>query len=210
MNIYERTLRSFCGCAGRFRVMRALFEPPAREFHVRGLAAFAGTDPSNTSKLLARLVDTGLCERIEAKPYPKFRANPGNPLFGELTALFARGSAARKFPGAIQAPADDQDSFPRATLDPVMAKTFARKYLWWASPEEAVRDHRRLVAQVMNLGTFEDVRYLEDRLGEDCLADIVRTASPGCFHEKSWNYWHHRLGIARDGAVPPLPQRTFS
>ena len=210
MDIYERTLRNVCGGAGRFRVMRALFEPPAGEYHVRGLAASAGTDPSNTSKLLAALVDTGLCERIEAEPYPKYRANPGNPLYRELAALFSRGRAAQKFHGALQALADEQDPHPSATLDPVMARTFARKYLWWMSPEEALRDQGRLVAQVMNLGTFEDVRYLEDRLGEDCLADIVRTARPGYFQEKPWNYWHHRLGIARHGAVPPLPQRTFS
>ena len=210
MDIYERTLKNFCGGAGRFRVMRALFKPPAGEFHVRGLAASAGTDPSNTSKLLAGLVDTGLCERIKSNPYPKYRANPRNPLFSEFTALFSRGRSAEKFHAAIQALADDQDSYPRATLDPLMARTFAKKYLWWARPEEAIRDQGRLVAQVMNLGTFEDVRYLEDRLGEDCLADIVKTASPGYFQEKSWNYWHHRLGIARDGAVPPLPQRTFS
>jgi len=186
--------------------MRALFEPPAGEYHVRGLAAAAGTDPSNTSKLLAGMVNTGLCERIEAEPYPKYRANLANPLYRELTALFSRGGAAQKF----QALADEQDSYPRATLDPVMARTLAKKYLWWVSPEAAIRDQGRLVAQVMNLGTFEDVRYLEDRLGEDYLANIVKTARPGYFQEKPWNYWHHRLGIAMDGAVPPLPQRTFS
>lgn len=210
MNIYERTLRKIFGGNERLRVLRALFEPRAGEYHVRGLAAAAGIDPSNTSKLLAGLVDIGLCERIEAAPYPKYRANPGNPLYRELTALFSRGSATQKFHGGLQPLDDEQDSHPRATLDPVMFRTFAKKYLWWVSPEEAIMDQGRLVAQVMNIGTFEDVRYLEDRLGEDYLASILKTAKPGYFQEKPWTYWHHRLGVARDWTVPPLPRRTFA
>ena len=63
-NIYERTLREVCGSEERFRLLRALFENPGREFHGRGLAAAAGIDPSNASKLLGRVTDIEGAEKF--------------------------------------------------------------------------------------------------------------------------------------------------
>ena len=91
--VYERILREVCGSEERFRLLRTLFENPGREFHVRGLAVAAGIDPSNASKLLGRLTAIGLCERVEAAPYAKFRANAANPLHKELAGLFSKASA---------------------------------------------------------------------------------------------------------------------
>jgi len=34
----------------------------------------------------------------------------------------------------------------------------ARKYLWWMPPEEAVTMPDRVIAQVMNLGDYDDVQ----------------------------------------------------
>ncbi|MCS7080912.1 MAG: hypothetical protein NZ585_12805 [Chloracidobacterium sp.] len=83
----------------------------------------------------------------------------------------------------------------------------AQRYVWWKSPEEAHDDLRRLAIQVMNLGDFDDVQRLLALVGEDYLADVLRTAEAGDFEPRSWHYWHYRLGLATDGTVPPLPQR---
>jgi hypothetical protein len=35
-----------------------------------------------------------------------------------------------------------------------------RKDIWWQAPETAVMDRHRVIAQMMNMGTFEDVHVL--------------------------------------------------
>ena len=36
----------------------------------------------------------------------------------------------------------------------ILFKTFAVKYLWWLTPDEALKRPERIVIQVMNLGDF--------------------------------------------------------
>ncbi|HET6628712.1 MAG TPA: hypothetical protein VFG91_02940 [Woeseiaceae bacterium] len=87
---------------------------------------------------------------------------------------------------------------------------FARKYIWWEPPEIAVQDRHRVIAQVMNLGTFEDARSLLRQAGEMELKQALREARPGEFSARSWNYWHLILGVSPLQAVPPLPVRRFA
>jgi hypothetical protein len=61
----------------------------------------------------------------------------------------------------------------------------------------------------MELGAFEDQRKLEAALGRERLAHALRGAEAGRFSERSWAYWHYRLGLARPGHVPPLPKRRL-
>jgi len=35
-------------------------------------------------------------------------------------------------------------------------KQFAAKYIWWKTPEEAVARPERVIAQVMNIGDYDD------------------------------------------------------
>lgn len=87
---------------------------------------------------------------------------------------------------------------------------FARKYIWWRPPEVTVKDRHRVIAQVMNLGTFEDVQALRQQVGEMEFKQVLREARPGEFSERSWNYWHLILGLSQPHAVPPLPVRRFA
>ena len=87
---------------------------------------------------------------------------------------------------------------------------WAAKYIWWQTPEEAARHPRRVMAQVMDLGTFADVRSLEKAAGPDALAEVIRQAEPGWFSPRSWHFWHRRLGLAESGAVPAMPVRRFA
>jgi hypothetical protein len=86
---------------------------------------------------------------------------------------------------------------------------YARKYIWWEAPETAVAKPHRIIAQVMNLGTFEDVRALLREVGEVEFERALMEARPGEFSERSWHYWHLVLGVTRLDSIPPMPVRRF-
>lgn len=86
---------------------------------------------------------------------------------------------------------------------------FAKKYIWWKSPAEAMRYPERIIAQVMNIGDYDDVQLLVKFIGEERLKEILKTAEVGQFNEKSWHYWHYRLYLASIGQIPPFPQNRF-
>jgi len=85
----------------------------------------------------------------------------------------------------------------------------AGKYIWWLSPAEAMEMPARVVAQVMNIGVFEDVRIMAEALGDDCLRSVLQHAEAGQFNDRSWAYWHYRLGLAEPDRVPPQPVRRI-
>jgi hypothetical protein len=79
----------------------------------------------------------------------------------------------------------------------------AARYVWWKTPEEALKHPRRVIAQVMNIGDYRDVQSLANAVGGEALKDALMRAEVGEFSEKSWIYWHLRLGLER----PPMPVR---
>jgi hypothetical protein len=85
----------------------------------------------------------------------------------------------------------------------------AHKYIWWQPAESALRDRRRLIAQVMDIGTHADVESLRTTLGDDALKTALREARAGEFSERSWHYWHLVLGMAQPHAIPPMPTRKL-
>ena len=94
-------------------------------------------------------------------------------------------------------------------IDPQALKPLARKYIWWKTPDEAVCMPERVMAQVMNIGDHADVETLVSQVGDDVLRGVLSHAQAGQFNERSWNYWHYRLGLASVGQVPALPARRF-
>jgi hypothetical protein len=95
-------------------------------------------------------------------------------------------------------------------LDQEALKRLAGKYIWWKTPDEAVSMPERVVAQVMNIGDYDDVLALAHQVGDEYLCDVLGHAEIGQFSERSWFYWHYRLGLASPGQVPPLPIRRFA
>jgi hypothetical protein len=89
-------------------------------------------------------------------------------------------------------------------------KRLAGKYIWWKTPEEAMKTPDRIVAQVMDLGDYDDVQALIEVFGEDRLRGVLQNAEIGQFSPKSWAYWHYRLGLAIAGEVPEMPQRRVA
>ena len=89
-------------------------------------------------------------------------------------------------------------------------KPLASKYIWWKTPEEAVVMPERVIAQVMNIGDYSDVQALAAQVGDKVLRDVLTHAEAGQFNERSWAYWHYRLGLSSVGHVPALPVRRFA
>jgi hypothetical protein len=82
-----------------------------------------------------------------------------------------------------------------------------RKYLWWAPIVGGRHLEERILAQAMNLGTFEDIRRIERTIGSNRLAQIMLQAAPGWFTERSWEFWRGRLSLALGTPLPEEPPR---
>jgi len=92
--------------------------------------------------------------------------------------------------------------------DPLLLE-LARKHVWWKTPSEALEFPSRVVAQVMDRGSFDDINAIVGSYGEELLRETLRKAEAGQFTQRSWHYWHYRLGLAAPGQVPPLPVRVI-
>ena len=88
-------------------------------------------------------------------------------------------------------------------------KQLASKYIWWKTADEAVAMPERVMAQVMNMGDYADVQKLANQVGDNALRGVIAHAQAGQFSQRSWAYWHYRLGLAGVDQVPPLPSRKF-
>ena len=91
-----------------------------------------------------------------------------------------------------------------------MLRRLAAKYIWWKTPEEALRLPQRVIAQVMVIGDYRDVQEMVEALGDEVLREVLLGAEAGQFDERSWTYWHYRLHLAEPEHVPPLPMRSTS
>jgi hypothetical protein len=88
-----------------------------------------------------------------------------------------------------------------------LLRQLASKYVWWKSPDEALRWPKRIAAQVMDIGDYKDLRDLSKVLGDGYLRQVLAGAEAGQLNARSWTYWHYRLGMAEPGKVPPMPKR---
>ena len=86
------------------------------------------------------------------------------------------------------------------------AMTMARKYVWWQPPERTLEDRRLFLAQMMTLGTADDVRWLLSRVSDSELRRVLLDPPIGIFNRRSWNFWHLRLGLT---PTPELPTRRL-
>lgn len=82
----------------------------------------------------------------------------------------------------------------------------ARRMFWWKTPAEALAFPRRFLAQVMTLGTWDDLRVARRYWTEADFRAVLRDPPPGVFDARSWSYWHCVLSIE---PVPPLPRRRL-
>jgi hypothetical protein len=99
------------------------------------------------------------------------------------------------------------------TMDDVSAQTiagFGRKYLWWKPSGGQPHSTDRIIAQTMNLGTYDDILLLEQTVGRVRLVEIMLHAEPGWINDRSWEFWRGRLSFATGAAIPnEAPRRAF-
>ncbi|MGH8510695.1 MAG: hypothetical protein ACREU9_09690 [Gammaproteobacteria bacterium] len=95
-------------------------------------------------------------------------------------------------------------------IDREVLRQFAAKYIWWKTPGEALQHPDRVIAQVMDIGDYDDVQKLVARVGDEYLREVLARAEIGQFTARSWAYWHYRLGLATPGNVPPMPLRRIA
>ncbi|MBN9304301.1 MULTISPECIES: hypothetical protein [unclassified Devosia] len=78
----------------------------------------------------------------------------------------------------------------------------ASRYLWWEPVAGHVHSTPRKIAQIMHLGTYEDVRRVEALAGAAMLAAIMRQSQPSWFDDKSWDFWRGRLMASGETDIP--------
>ncbi len=85
-------------------------------------------------------------------------------------------------------------------------EALARRLIWWKPPAETLDRPERLIAQVMTLGTWDDIQTARRQWGDDGFRRVLALPPPGVFDKRSWNYWHVVFNLS---PVPPLPVRTI-
>ena len=93
-------------------------------------------------------------------------------------------------------------------IEPLLSE-LALKYLWWKPINGGGHPRDRIIAQVMNLGTYDDIRRLEKALGPIDLARVARCAAAGWFTPRSWEFWRGRLAVSGIRIPRQPPRRTF-
>ena len=92
---------------------------------------------------------------------------------------------------------------------PLLMKRMAQRYIWWQPPETSMADPQRIIAQVMDVGTLEDIQALAGAVGRNTMIEVMKHAQPGWFRPRSWAFWHTALGLAGAGRIPPIPSRRL-
>ena len=91
------------------------------------------------------------------------------------------------------------------------AKTYiaelGRKYIWWEPIGDHPHPEDRILAQAMDLGTYDDIIALEQNVGKRRLVEIMYRAEPGWLSDRSWEFWRGRLSLAAGGTIPNEPPR---
>ena len=88
-----------------------------------------------------------------------------------------------------------------------LASELERKFFWWEPVGSQPRSDLRILAQAMNLASFEDILRLETALGPHHLTEVMLKAEPGWIDERTWDFWRGRLARATGRAIPESPPR---
>ena len=78
----------------------------------------------------------------------------------------------------------------------------SRRYIWWGEVNGLSVSPQKTIAQVMNIGTWDDLCRLAELFSPSELLDVLDKAEIGQFNERSWHFWHNRL----NGRIPPMPE----
>jgi hypothetical protein len=88
-----------------------------------------------------------------------------------------------------------------------LIESLASKYVWWNLEDSGASRTRRILAQIMNLGTYDDIRAIEAVFERDELIEVMARAEAGWFSPRSWDFWRGRLALSENDRVPTRPPR---
>ncbi|MDR3155020.1 MAG: hypothetical protein LBW85_12330 [Deltaproteobacteria bacterium] len=89
---------------------------------------------------------------------------------------------------------------------------FLRKatiYVWWENSSKAFNDINRILTQVLNFGTFEDLKLMFALFSKSELTEVLDKAEAGYFNQRSWNFWNIYIRGCSLNDIPPIPKRNF-
>jgi hypothetical protein len=98
-------------------------------------------------------------------------------------------------------------SAPTELMPADLAATLEERFFWWEPVGLQARSHYRILAQAMELASFQDVLFLERTIGSDRLIETMLNAAPGWIGERSWEFWRGRLMRATGRVLPDTPPR---
>jgi hypothetical protein len=82
--------------------------------------------------------------------------------------------------------------------------------MWWPAVSAAGHGEERIIAQVMDIGSYDDILRIEAVLGRERLAEVMAHAQPGWIGARSWDFWRGRLRVQAGLQTPEHPpKRTF-
>jgi hypothetical protein len=82
----------------------------------------------------------------------------------------------------------------------------AKELIWWQAPEVSLANPRRFLAQVMTLGTWQEVQLVREALGWEAFKEALISAPPGVFDGPSWAYWRAFFGLPE----AEMPRRSLT
>jgi len=85
-------------------------------------------------------------------------------------------------------------------------KRVAGELMWWQAPEVTLANPRRFLAQVMALGTWQEVREVREAFGWEAFKDALLNAPAGVLDRRSWVYWRNFFELPE----ADLPRRSLS
>jgi hypothetical protein len=74
----------------------------------------------------------------------------------------------------------------------------ARRYVWWTDPKRVVNESMpRLIASVMELGTWDDAETLRAIVGHEAFEEVALNPPQGIVSARSLAFWYARLGLGQ-------------
>ena|SRR3990167_235335 len=82
----------------------------------------------------------------------------------------------------------------------------AHRYVWWDTVDWAYAHPTVFLANIMDLGSWDDIQAMRHEVDDSVLKAVLLHAAAGCFHARSWDYWHTKFGI---NPIPSMPKREL-
>ena len=85
-------------------------------------------------------------------------------------------------------------------------RAVAERVVWFQPPDTTLANPRLFLAHAMRYAVLKDLLTVMRHFRQRDFLDVLSDPPAGLFDDRSWAFWHLRLG--KDPA-PPLPERRI-